>query len=237
MLATIWNTIILYPMYNIIALLYHYLGNNLGWAILAIAIISRLVMIPLVKKQTDMTKKMGTLKPELEKLQKEYANNKEKLAEEQMKLYKKVGYNPLGCLGTFIPQLVILTALISVIRAVTSNHFDGLYEWVLDIVNVNGKFVVDTNFFIWDLTKNYNDVAKETSRFSSEALPYLGLAISVGIVQFVSSLFTQKLQTGTVKKKKKKGEVEALAPEEMQTQMMNSMLYLFPIMTILFSLG
>ena len=63
-------------------------------------------MIPLVKKQTKMTKQMAMLKPELDKLQKKYGNDKEKLAQEQIKLYKRIGYNPLGCFVTFIPQIM-----------------------------------------------------------------------------------------------------------------------------------
>ncbi|KKP64515.1 MAG: Membrane protein insertase YidC 2, partial [candidate division WS6 bacterium GW2011_GWE1_34_7] len=91
--TTIWNTIFFYPLLNVMTLFYHFLGDNLGWAILGVAVVARIFMIPLVKRQTEMTKKMANLKPELEKLNKKYANNKEKLTQEQMKLYKKVGYN------------------------------------------------------------------------------------------------------------------------------------------------
>ena len=101
MFANIWNTVFYRPLLNLMILLYHYLGNNLGLAILGIAVIVRIFLIPLLKKQKESSKKMASLKPELEKLQKKYANNKEKLAEEQVKLYRKIGYNPLGCVGTF----------------------------------------------------------------------------------------------------------------------------------------
>jgi len=77
MLSTIWNTLLFNPILNIVIVLYHYLGDNLGLAILAIAVIVRILLTPLLKKQTEMTKKMANLKPELDKLQKQYANNKE----------------------------------------------------------------------------------------------------------------------------------------------------------------
>ena len=146
MLATIWNTIFFNPLLNLMILLYDFFGNNLGLAILGIAVIGRLIMIPLVKKQTAMTKKMASLKPELEKLQKKYGENKEKLSQEQIKLYKKVGYNPLGCVGTFIPQLIIFSALIGVIRAVTNSDLEGLYPWVINMTEIGTDTAINTKF-------------------------------------------------------------------------------------------
>jgi YidC/Oxa1 family membrane protein insertase len=90
-MANIWNTIFFNPVLNILVLLYHYLGDNLGLAILAIALVVRLALIPLTRRQTEMTKKMANMRPELEKLQKKYANNKEKLSQEQVKAISKNG--------------------------------------------------------------------------------------------------------------------------------------------------
>jgi YidC/Oxa1 family membrane protein insertase len=102
MIGNILNTILTYPILNLMIVLYHVLFNNLGLAVIAIAVISRLVLIPLSKTQIEMSNKMAELKPELDKLQKRYKNNPQKLSQEQMKLYKKVGYNPLGCIWTLI---------------------------------------------------------------------------------------------------------------------------------------
>jgi YidC/Oxa1 family membrane protein insertase len=233
MLATIWNTILFNPVLNIVVLLYHYLGENLGLAILAIALLVRLLLIPLTKRQTEMTKKMANMRPELEKLQKQYANNKEKLSQEQVKLYRRMGYNPLGCLGTFVPQLIILSVLIGVIRAVTDSNLDGLYTWVRDLVGISNGYIINPEFLFWDLTKSYNNMSSEYGRFAIESLPYIVLAVLVGIVQYLTTVFTQKMQSpsSTPKKKsnKKKGEV---SPEEMQAQMTKSMAFIFPLMTV-----
>lgn len=238
MLATIWNTVLFNPVLNTVILLYHYLGDNLGLAILAIAVITRLLLTPLVKKQTAMTKKMANLKPELEKLQKKYANNKEKLSQEQMKLYQRVGYNPLGCIGTFVPQLIVLSALIGVIRAVTNSDLDGLYTWVRDLVGISNGYVINPEFLFWDLTKSYNGMSSEFGRLSMEALPYIGLAILVGIVQYLTTLFTQKIQSPTtVKSDKSKKKGSTPAPEDMQAQMQKSMMFMFPLMTVFFTIS
>jgi YidC/Oxa1 family membrane protein insertase len=241
MIGDIFKTILTYPILNLMVVLYHILFSNLGLAIIAIAIISRLALIPLTKNQTEMTRKMSSLKPELDKLKKKYANNPEQLSKEQMKLYKKVGYNPLGCLGTFIPQIIILSVLIGVIRAITTNNTEGIYEFVLNWVsNGTGEFVINTNFLGLDLTQTYTDLSGEFGRLSAQAIPYLLLALFVGAVQFVTTKLTTVLQNPEAakskkkEKKKKDGEPDM---ENMQEGMQKSMMLMFPIMTIFITIS
>ena len=234
-----FNTILTYPILNLMVVLYHVLFDNLGLAIIAIAVISRLALIPLTKKQTEMTRKMAQLKPELDKLQKKYANNKQKLSEEQMKLYKKVGYNPLGCIGSLIPQLIILSILIGVVRSITNNNIEGLYDFVLNWVsNGSGEFTINSTFLGLDLTQTYNALSTEFGRFASQAVPYLALAVIVGIIQFVTTKLTMVLQNPeALNKKKSKKKTNQPDMESMQQNMQNSMIYMFPIMTIFISIS
>lgn len=235
------NTILTYPILNLMVVLYHVLFDNLGLAIIAIAIISRLALIPFTKKQTDMTKKMAQLKPELDKLQTKYANNPQKLSEEQMKLYKKVGYNPLGCIGSMLPQLIILSILIGVVRSITNNNTEGLYDFVLNWVsNGSGQFTINTVFLGLDLTQTYNALSTVFGRFASQSIPYLSLAILVGVVQFITTKLTAILQNPeSVKNKKKQNKKKNAEPsmEDMQESMQGSMTLLFPVMTIFISLS
>ena len=140
-----------------------------------------------------MTQKMASLQPELQKLQKKYANNQKKLSEEQMKLYKRVGYNPLGCIGTLVPQLIILSALFGVIRAVSTDSFDGLYPAIKSWIFGSGEVVINTQFLWWNLKESYNTIAETTNRFSMEALPYFVLALLVGASQYLSTTFSQNI--------------------------------------------
>lgn len=219
--------------------LYHVLFSNLGLSIIAIAIISRLALIPLSKTQIEMSKKMTKLKPELDKLQKKYKNNPEKLSQEQMKLYKKVGYNPLGCIGSFIPQIIILSVLIGVVRAITSNNTEGIYEFVLNWVsNGTGQFSIDPTFLGLDLTLTYNDLSEEFGRFSSQALPYIVLAVVVGVVQYATTRLTMILQNpDQVKSQKKKKKSNEPDMQAMQESMQKSMIFMFPLMTIFVSIS
>ena len=106
-----WDLLILNPMVNLLLLFYGLLGHQTVLAITALTLVVRLLTLPLTLKQQKSARRMQELQPELLKLQKKYADDKEKLAQEQMKLYREAGINPLGgCLPLLI-QLPILYGL------------------------------------------------------------------------------------------------------------------------------
>lgn len=106
-----WDFLILNPMVNLLLLFYRLLGHQTVLAITALTLVVRLAVLPLTLKQQQSARRMQELQPELAKLQKLYANDREKLAQEQMKLYREAGMNPLGgCLPLLI-QLPLLYGL------------------------------------------------------------------------------------------------------------------------------
>jgi YidC/Oxa1 family membrane protein insertase len=231
----IWNTIFTEPLLNLMLVFYHICGDNLGIAILLVAVITRLALIPFTKKQTAMTRKMAGLKPQLDELKAKYGSNPQKLSEEQTKLYKKVGYNPLGCLVTLIPQLVVLSVLIVVIRNVTDNKLDGVYPFIQTWFTSAADFSINTKFLFWDLTKSYSMVGAEFGKFSIQAISYLILALLVGVSQYITTVFTQKMQNPVnvvPEKKNPKKKDEPVSPEALQGKMMKSMNLILPLSTV-----
>ncbi len=92
------------------------LVNNYGWAIILFTVITKVILFPLSLKQQKSAAQMQKVKPLLDDIQKKYANNREKMAEETMKLYQEYGISPTGgCLPLLI-QLPIIFALYNVIR-------------------------------------------------------------------------------------------------------------------------
>lgn len=240
MFSAIWNNIFYFPVLNLLVIFHNILFDNLGLAIIAVAIIFRFLLLPLMKNQTEMTKKMTSLKPQIDALQKKYKNNPEKLSQEQIKLYKKVGYNPLGCLVTFIPQLLVLSVLIQVIRNVTNNDLDGIYPFLQSWLSDGGSLSINTKFLFWDLTRSYSDVSAEFGKFAIESLLYLFLAILVGFSQYLTSKFTQNIQgieNKEVKKGGKKKKEEDLSADEMQKQMSKSFMYVLPFTTVFIAIN
>jgi YidC/Oxa1 family membrane protein insertase len=98
-------------------------GPSSGWAwalsIVVLVILMRLAMLPLFIKQMHATRKMTALAPQVAELKKRYKNDKQRLNEETMKLYKENGANPLaGCLPV-VAQLPVFFALFGVLRAIS----------------------------------------------------------------------------------------------------------------------
>jgi YidC/Oxa1 family membrane protein insertase len=105
-----WDLII-NPFITALTFLYSLFGNNIVLAIAVFTVIIRLLTSPLMMTQQRSAKAMQELQPKLKKIQEKYKNDREKLSQAQMALYKEHGINPLGgCLPLFI-QLPILLGL------------------------------------------------------------------------------------------------------------------------------
>ena len=89
---------------------------NYALAIIILTVLIRLVLLPFGFKQIKSMQHMQALQPELKQLQKKYKNNKPKLQEEQMKLYREAGVNPLGGCLPLLLTLPFLFAMYAVIR-------------------------------------------------------------------------------------------------------------------------
>ncbi len=94
----------------------YFLVNNYGLAIILFTVLVKALLLPLTIKQQRSMALTQKLQPLLNEVQKKYANDKEKLNAETMKLYQKYKVNPMsGCLPMLI-QLPLLMALYFVMR-------------------------------------------------------------------------------------------------------------------------
>ncbi len=92
------------------------LTNSFGMAIVLLTIAVRIALYPLNQKQMVSMQQMQKIQPRLKVLQEKYANDKEKLNQETMRLYKENKVNPAaGCLPLLV-QLPILILLFNVLR-------------------------------------------------------------------------------------------------------------------------
>ena len=121
-----WDTIIIQPFVNVL-LLINSLVHNFGVSIILFTILIRLLTHPLTVKQFKSTKALQELQedPRYKKMQEKYKNDKDKLAQEQMKLYQEKGINPMGsCLPTLIQLPLILGLYQSVTRAMAASPLE-----------------------------------------------------------------------------------------------------------------
>ncbi len=109
-LAPIWNTLIFNPMVNILMFIYYIIGNY-GLAIIIFTLLIRLITLPFYATQQKAMKKQQALmqSKEWQDMQKKFAKDKEKLSQEQMRLYREAGVNPLGgCLPALSPWPIMI---------------------------------------------------------------------------------------------------------------------------------
>jgi len=107
----VWDQYIVAPLINVLIVFAIYLFNNFGLAVIALTVLIRAAMYPLTIKQLKATKAMQSIQNELAELQKKYAKDRQKLAQEQLRLYRQSGMNPLGCVLPMLIQLPVWIAL------------------------------------------------------------------------------------------------------------------------------
>ncbi len=135
-----------------------------GLAIILFTVIVKSLTLPLTLKSLRSTRRMQRLQPQLQTLQKQYKNDKERLMQEQMALYKEHGVNPVaGCL----PMLVQMPVWIA------------LYSALYHLSQTNPEFARP---FLW--IPNLGLPEFSTDKFPQE-LPIL--AVLTGITQWITT--------------------------------------------------
>jgi YidC/Oxa1 family membrane protein insertase len=109
LLGDFFNLFLIDPLTNLFVLLATLTGSA-GIAVILLTLIIRLATYPLQRKQMHSTRMMAALQPRMQEIQKRYKDPKRR-SEEQMKLYREAGFNPLGCVSSMIIQFPILWAL------------------------------------------------------------------------------------------------------------------------------
>jgi YidC/Oxa1 family membrane protein insertase len=104
----------------------HYLGGSYGLAIIVLTLIINLALYPLTKNQIKSSLAMQSLQPRLAELQKKFGKDRQKLAQEQMKLYKESGVKPAGCAITMVIQMPVWIALYQSIMLALAVAPEGL---------------------------------------------------------------------------------------------------------------
>ncbi len=175
-------------MINILLYIYSFVGQDFGLAIILFTILVRLVTYPLNAQQVKQSKAMQELQEnkKWQDMQKKYKNDKEKLAQEQMKLYQELGVNPFGsCLPTLIQFPIIIGLYQAIIRALAVSPLQLLN---LSKHITNGADLIPlNNRFLWmDLSLPEKDFGLAIAGFG---IPILA------IIVVVTSYLQTKLMT------------------------------------------
>jgi YidC/Oxa1 family membrane protein insertase len=211
-----WNFLLVHPLISLLVLAYDFV-HDFGFAIVAVTIALRLVLYPLFVIQIRNQRAMQELAPAMNELKAKYGSDRQRLGQEQMKLYQERGYNPaMGCL----PLLLQMPLLIAMYQAfIQAPGLDGeqLRQILMPFVPVP---VGPTEHL--DLTAHWLPWIN-TPGGLGDPDPLHVLPILAGLTQLVSSvMFQPTIQPKNV---------------DPQQKMMQSMQYYFPLLTVVFAWG
>ncbi|PJF44511.1 MAG: hypothetical protein CUN55_03635 [Phototrophicales bacterium] len=202
-------------------ILYGALGESVVLAIVVFTVLVRLALMPLTLRSQRSMKRMQELSPKLRELQEKYKDDRQRLAQEQMNLYKEQGINPFaGCL----PVLVQLPIIFSMWRVIIAT-LASTPQQLLDLQNrllVGGldHLVPMKNTFLW-LNLSLPD-------------PYFILPILVVITSYVQQKLVMPV---TPKSTKPRKAGEPPDPSEQAQQITRQMTTFMPLMVGFFALN
>jgi len=127
-----WLTFLAKPIYWLLDQLYGVVANW-GWAIVLLTVIIKLVFYPLSAASYKSMAKMKAVTPRLMKLRELYANDKPKLNQAMMELYKTEKINPLGGCLPILVQIPVFIALYWVLLASVEMRNAPWLGWVTDL--------------------------------------------------------------------------------------------------------
>ncbi len=197
-----WNEFIINPFTNALLFIYNIIGGNFGIAIILFTILIRAVTWPLNAQQLKGAKVMQDLQKDKEWLdiQKKYAKDREKLASEQMRIYKERGINPFAsCLPTIIQFPIIIGLYQSITYALATTPL-GLLELARSIYPafLNAALIIPLNSrFLW-MNLGKPEGIPFPPGFSLPFLPYgfPTLAIIVAVTTYLQTKLTMPPSTG-----------------------------------------
>ncbi len=186
-----WDALIIAPFTNALLFIYNVTGQNFGIAIILFTILIRLITHPLMVQQMKGTTGMQKLQtdPRWKEAQEKYKNDKEKLSQEQMRLYKELGINPFAsCLPMLIQFPVIIGLYQAIIQAMANTPLDlikmvrHIYPWLMDAT----KIIPLNNTFLW----------MDLGQPERLILPFLPFGIPVlAIIVVITTYLQSKLMT------------------------------------------
>lgn len=221
----LWNLILYHPILNGLVFFYRIFGN-LGVGIIVLTVLLYLLLAPLNIPSMKAAKKMAELAPEIEKLKKRHAGDKQVFARAQMDLYRQHKVNPAaGCLPMILQMLVLI----------------ALYQAFLQVLKPDGpEIIAKINQILYpflrlpqdakiNLSFLWLDLAKPDLFYFGKIPPLPGVFL---ILAALTQLLSSKMMAPQVRKIQQEAKKTSQSSDDLAAAMQGQMLYLFPLLTI-----
>jgi YidC/Oxa1 family membrane protein insertase len=229
----IFVTLVEQPIINVLVAIYHGLSSlsipyALGFAIILLTVLIRLLLYPLTKAQIETQKKMQDMAPLLSKVKTKHKGDMKRQQEATMALYREHNLNPAaGCLPALI-QLPIFFGLYGVLqKAVSVKSLSDVNKFIYTD-SMKLKDIWNTDFFGLPLGKNPGEL------IATVGVLILLVPLLTGVLQFIQSKMMAAPKTDV---EKTNLPVDVDKKPDFGSMMQTQMLYMLPVMIGVFSYG
>ncbi|HNH36607.1 MAG TPA: membrane protein insertase YidC, partial [Rhodocyclaceae bacterium] len=136
-----WLTVIAAPLFWILQMIHKVVGNW-GWSIIGLTILVKAAFFPLSAASYKSMAKMRVLTPKLMKLKETFADDRQRLNQEMMELYKREKVNPLGGCLPILVQIPVFIALYWVLLGTVEMRGTPWLGWITDLSVKDPYFVM-----------------------------------------------------------------------------------------------
>jgi len=186
--------------------------GNWGLAIIVLTLIFRALIWPLISTQTKSMYGMQELQPKLQALQKKHKDDREKLTQETMKLYKEAGVNPAGgCL----PIILQMPLFIILWRIFANFEFNAGFLWLPDLGQADPYYILPFLYVAVIFAQSYfmsrgNPQSLKQQLLMNVVFVFLFLSFPAGVIlYYVVSMIVQVFQYWLIQRERPKTPAKA----------------------------
>ncbi|WOX03974.1 membrane protein insertase YidC [Microbulbifer pacificus] len=130
------------PMFRVLNWIHEHIVDNWGWSIILLTVFIKALLFPLSAAGLRSMARMRKFAPQMKKLQEQYKDNRQKLAEETMKLYRREKINPVGgCLPLLLQMPVFIGLYWMLMETVELRHAPWI-GWIHDLSVKDPYFIL-----------------------------------------------------------------------------------------------
>jgi len=232
MIGELFNTLLTAPLANGLVLSYTILFSNMGLAIIGFTTFLRFLLHPLTKKGVESMTKMREHQGELQKLRERHKDDRKKQMQAQADFYREKGINPsAGCVPQIV-QLVVLIAFFRVFTTVLVGDIGELAtrfnEFLYEPLRFGADTIINTKFLYLDVT------SPDVFEFATLPFPLPGPVL---VLAAITQLISAKISMPYIEEEKKLAKKTKTPTDDFAANFQSSMIYTFPLMTLLIGVG
>ena len=230
-----FDQILVYPLVNILVAVYQglaflHIPYSLGFSIILLTVLIRLVMYPMITSQLKASRKMQELAPHISNLKDRHKGDNTRIQQETMRLYKEHGVNPAsGCLSAIVQMAIIAFGLYPAFTKVIS------LEPAKAMAEINSNILYSPALWLnkpWDTSFFGIPLAQNPSQLLvTMPLVVIAIPLITAALQFIQSkmMFSKPEENGKLVK------AAPAKKDDFASVFQTQSLYIFPVMIGFFS--